>query len=280
MTEEKKKEVQRVWKNSCGFTLIEMMVAVAILSIALYGIYELVIQQQRGYVIQGEVSEIQQDIRIALDMMASEIRRAGADIPNTTIPICPPVPACTNGASDSITFSITNGISTFLMPNAGAVVADANQVFVKNTNGFLGGVVNIIRPASRELVTGHTISGPVVPPGGGNPGEIPLNTPALDPTILRAGDMVVFPPFTVTYDLVGTNLQRNGVVLAENILDLQFSYISSAGVETATPPISSLDIRAVRITITSTTMRDVSNVVGAARTRQLSTIVKTRNLEI
>jgi prepilin-type N-terminal cleavage/methylation domain-containing protein len=276
MTEKKEKEFQRIWKNSCGFTLIEMMVTVAILSIVLYGIYELVIQQQRGYVIQEEVSEIQQDIRIALDLMASEIRRAGADVPNTTIPICPPAPACTNGVSDSITFSITNGISTFLVPNAGAggAVADTTQVFVNNTNGFLAGVVNILRPISRTLVSAHTISGA----SGG--GAIPLNTPVVDPSILQAGDMVVFQPFTVTYDLAGTDLRRNGVVLAENIQDLQFSYISNTGIETATPPLNSLDIRAVRITITSATMRDVSDFGGAARTRQLSTIVKTRNLEI
>ncbi|HEX9756987.1 MAG TPA: prepilin-type N-terminal cleavage/methylation domain-containing protein [Nitrospiria bacterium] len=266
-------------KNSFGFTLIEMMVVVVILGVSMIWIFEMVVNQQKGYLIQEEVSEAQQDIRVAMDMIAAEIRRAGADIPKGVIPLCPAAPACTNSNPDSISFSITNGFSTFLVPSGGLVVdGGATKVYVQSINGFIGGVVNILRPGSKELISSHTISagGPLPGP----PAEIPLDTPAPDSAVLRPGDMVVYPPFIVTYDLVGTSLRRNGVTLAENIQDLQFSYISSSGTETAVPPANSLDIRAVRITISSGTTKDVSQIGGAARTRQLSTIVKVRNLEL
>jgi Tfp pilus assembly protein PilW len=275
--EEKRMKRNRIrLKNSGGFTLIVVMATLAILGIALIGIYEMVIQQQRGYLVQEDVSEAQQDIRVAMEMMASEIRMAGMDLPNTVLPICPAIPACTDSNPDSITINLTSGASTFLVPNAG-VVTDGIQVFVQSVDGFLAGIVNIIRPASKALISSHTISGPVV---SGPPAAIPLGTPSPDPNLLQAGDMVVMPNFTVTYDLVGQQLRRNGVVLAENIQNLQFSYILNTGTESNAPPANSRDIQAVRITVISSTTKAVSQLGGANRNRQLSTVVKLRNLEL
>lgn len=262
-------------KNTQGFSLIEMMMVVAIFGIVLIGLNEMMIQQQRFYIMQEDVSEAQQDIRVAMQMMSSEIRRAGSHVPNTVIPVCPAAPACTNGNPDSITINITNGSSTFLIPNGSSVVdGTSKKVYVQSIAGFSTGVVNIIRPLSRALVSSHTISmgGPEALPAA-----IPLDTPSPDGSLLQAGDLVAQVPFTVTYSLAGGDLQRNGVSLAENIQNLQFRYISVTGVETDAPPSNPLDIRAVRITITSNTSKDVSDYNGAARTRQLSTLVKIRN---
>ncbi len=266
-------------RNSLGFTLVEMMIMLAILGVSMIWVFDLMVQQQKGYTVQGEVSEAQQDIRVAMEMMSAELRNTGADMPKTVIPICANVGDCINGNPDTITFSITNGISTFLVPVGGEVVdAGSTKVYVRSIDGFIAGVVNIIRPMTREIIQSYTISagGPQVGP----PSEIPLESPSPDATLLQPGDMVVYPSFTVNYALAGTNLQRNGVTLAENIQDLQFSYISNMGVETDVPPASSWDIRAVRITITSATTKDVSELSGSARTRTLSTVVKLRNLSV
>ena len=62
-----------------GFTLIELMISLVIagfLITAMYSVYSL---QERSYTVQDQVSEMQQKIRAAMDMMSREIRMAGYD---------------------------------------------------------------------------------------------------------------------------------------------------------------------------------------------------------
>ena len=273
----KLKRSQWIWKNSLGFTLIEMMVTVAILGIAMFAIFELVVQQQRGYVMQGEITEIQQDIRIALDFMVSEIRMAGSGVPIGMVPICAPG-GCTDSNPDTITVSFST-ISTFLQPNGGVVGIEGGtpQVFVNSIGSFLNGQINIIRPLDKTVISTHNIQGIVIGP----PAAIQIqNVPkAFVLGDVREGDMVVMQPTAVTYSVLNGALLRNGVILAQNIEDLQFSYINDFGIETDIPPIDPTTIRAVRVTIRSNTTREASQFLGADRTRQLSTVVKLRNLE-
>jgi len=62
-----------------GFTLVELMVVVALSTIIIVAIYSAYIIQQRTYYSQDQVIEMQQNIRSGLDMMAREIRMAGYD---------------------------------------------------------------------------------------------------------------------------------------------------------------------------------------------------------
>jgi hypothetical protein len=54
---------------------------------------------------------------------------------------------------------------------------------------------------------------------------------------------------TISYDVVGTELVRNGEVMAEGITAVAFSYVLENGSQTSTPADLG-DIRAVRMTIT------------------------------
>jgi len=63
-------------KNS-GFTLIELMVAMAIGVVVLAAIYQVYQSQQKAYVRQQMVVEMQQNARSALSLMKREIRMAG-----------------------------------------------------------------------------------------------------------------------------------------------------------------------------------------------------------
>src|SRR5665647_2315671 len=65
--------------NSYGFTLVEIMIALAISGIIMSAIYSAYVAQQRTYLAQEQVAEMQQNIRAALDMMEREIRMAGYD---------------------------------------------------------------------------------------------------------------------------------------------------------------------------------------------------------
>jgi len=62
-----------------GFTLIEVLVAIAIAGIVMAGIYSAYYSQQKSYVVQEQVAEAQQNLRAAMNFIEREIRMAGCD---------------------------------------------------------------------------------------------------------------------------------------------------------------------------------------------------------
>jgi type IV pilus assembly protein PilW len=67
------------FRTQHGLTLIEMLVAMAVGSIVLAGIYGTFIQQQRVYTLQDHIVRMQQNARIGMALMVNEIRMAGFD---------------------------------------------------------------------------------------------------------------------------------------------------------------------------------------------------------
>jgi len=65
--------------NNKGFTLVELMIAIAISSFLVSAVYAAHTTQQRTYHVQEQVAEIQQNLRAALFFISSEIRMAGYD---------------------------------------------------------------------------------------------------------------------------------------------------------------------------------------------------------
>lgn len=62
-----------------GFTLIELLIGIALSGIVISAIYSLYISQSKSYTIQGQIAEMQQNARVAMDMMVRDIRMAGYD---------------------------------------------------------------------------------------------------------------------------------------------------------------------------------------------------------
>ena len=72
-------------RHQHGFTLVELIVAMAMTGIVMAAIYSTYKSQQDSYVAQEQVAEMQQNLRAALYMMTRDIRMAGfnpADSPN------------------------------------------------------------------------------------------------------------------------------------------------------------------------------------------------------
>ena len=72
----------KIMKKNSGFSLVELMVSMAISSMvigAIYGVYTI---QNRSYTVQEQVSEMQQKGRAALDFMVRDIRMASYDTPD------------------------------------------------------------------------------------------------------------------------------------------------------------------------------------------------------
>ncbi len=66
-------------KNDRGFTLVETMIAVAIFGIVMIGIYRTYDSQQKTYIVQEQVIDMQQNLRTALYFIGQEVRMAGYD---------------------------------------------------------------------------------------------------------------------------------------------------------------------------------------------------------
>ncbi|MDW7709811.1 MAG: Ig-like domain-containing protein [Deferrisomatales bacterium] len=71
-------------KHARGFTIVELLVALGIGSILLALIYQVFISQQRGYSIQEQTVEAQQNARIAADELARLIKNIGHGVNRTT----------------------------------------------------------------------------------------------------------------------------------------------------------------------------------------------------
>jgi type IV pilus assembly protein PilW len=66
-------------KNESGFTLIEIMIALLISSVILGAVFMTFSSQQKSYVINDRLTEVQQNLRAATIIMAKDIREAGCD---------------------------------------------------------------------------------------------------------------------------------------------------------------------------------------------------------
>jgi type IV pilus assembly protein PilW len=67
-----------------GFSLIELMVAMAIVSVLMAGIYTFYHNQVKNHVTQQVLVDMQQDARVGMYMMTREIRMAGCDPQRST----------------------------------------------------------------------------------------------------------------------------------------------------------------------------------------------------
>jgi len=93
-----------------GFSLIEMMTAIAISSIVLAGIYTMYFTQTKSHATQQVVVDMQQGIRMAMFLLEKEIRMAGYDPTDSGVPQI----TSAQRASITVTMDITGGHTDFL----------------------------------------------------------------------------------------------------------------------------------------------------------------------
>jgi len=65
------------WSFGHGFSLVELMVAMAISLIVMTGVYKIYVTQQDSYLLQERVAEMQQNARIAKYVLTKDIRMVG-----------------------------------------------------------------------------------------------------------------------------------------------------------------------------------------------------------
>ncbi|RJX28227.1 MAG: prepilin-type N-terminal cleavage/methylation domain-containing protein [Desulfurivibrio sp.] len=104
---------QRVENSQGGFTLVELLITMLLSGIVIISIYSAFQAQQTSYVVQDQVTEMQQNIRAGIDTMTKEMRFAGYD-PQRTADA-----AIVSAAATSMNFTLDL--------NRDGDVADANE---------------------------------------------------------------------------------------------------------------------------------------------------------
>jgi type IV pilus assembly protein PilW len=79
--------------NKNGITLIELLIALVICGTVAAGIYQVFIAQSKAYTVQDQVTEIQQSVRSAMEILLRDLRMAGFDNDNllSTVTIISPI---------------------------------------------------------------------------------------------------------------------------------------------------------------------------------------------
>jgi prepilin-type N-terminal cleavage/methylation domain-containing protein len=195
-----------------GYTVVELLIAIAIVGIVLTGIYDLAISSSRIYLAQNAIVEMQADGRAAMDFMARELRTAFG---NPTI-------STTTTTDDTISFNRVEDTGYSSGGNSATTLNDTRKSWQSS----------VFDPSVTSSYTVRIIS------GTGNSQERTINdNSSTQLTISQAWETI--PDSTSIYIITsnkrftrtsGDNILRyrigttgNNNPLAENISSLSFS---------------------------------------------------------
>lgn len=139
--------------NKKGITLVELVVGLVICGMVVAGIYRLFVSQTRAYAVQDQVVEVQQNIRIAMEILLRDLRMAGFDSDNinSKIDVANPIIAGENSVTVDYEYDYTtrytvaywrDGASSRLMrqltvtKDDGSSVAGPQDILLDNVNAL------------------------------------------------------------------------------------------------------------------------------------------------
>jgi prepilin-type N-terminal cleavage/methylation domain-containing protein len=290
----------RLRKNE-GVTLIELLVAMAISAILIAAIYRTFISQQKTYTVQEQVVDMQQNVRVAINRMMREIRMAGFGNVSNILP--PQGQAFTaRDGSKTITFSyiINPGDNKNNVNQADDQITilgafEKVSTLAKEPEEGKEDVIQLAEKgdefdlAYRKYICIGGLETNMITKLSGN--AITLDSKLVNKFAVGTP---VYKVKAITYQLRPDNRDHNMPVLtredntdgggsqvvAENIENLQFRYISEDGSESDEPPDPS-KIRLVRVTViarTSMSDPEFKGGTGGFRRRTITSNIHVRNM--
>jgi len=272
-------------KEDRGVTLVELMIALMMSSILIAALYRTFIGQQKTYTVQEQVADMQQNVRVSIHRMMSEIRMAGFGNVNNALGLSGGVNGFTQVITpNNNTLTIVGGFKQIKRDNGDPILINSvgKDPTGKNTltlnyatDNFDGAKHHFISIGGLESNTVASRSGSV----------LTLNLPL---TLIPRAGTPIFKIQAITYVLGLSDgkkvLQRNentgggAFAVAENIENVQFEYFDANGNPTGSPS----NIRMLKVTVTARTdMPDPEFTGGDGyRRRQIASNIYIRNMEI
>lgn len=296
-----------VGKNS-GFTILELVIAMAIMSAVTAATFSLYNTQHKVTHIEADVVDVQQNLRMALESVTKDLRMAGFALPGGGNPINTAENNTGLGGSDTIILntSSASGAATRIDANQSVSVTAGSPItftVLANETGFFepGDAVRVINSGDKSepaatvfTVSSINASGPsiTVTPGS-SAGAVDFKRGFL---IVRTGASApdTFPN-TIQYCLGpaadcapaitcpwGSCLMRivngsadAGSIVASNMTQMQLSYVLDGGAVQSAPSDVSL-VRDIMVTLEGRTAA-TAELSGAPKTRQMAASAKLRN---
>ncbi len=218
-----------------GLTLIELLVALGLFSIVSLAAFSVLSSSQQAAVMNDQTVQVQQNVRLAMDLVSRDIRMAGFGNPPAGS-----VAGCANhiNATDNNTAGADTGSDTIS-------VVTVDQEIGTLASGFSNGNVITLNTLPSDIAVGQvvTLEGiftagvsafntgtkqlTLVEPGTATPKNI------LSPVVFAAGTQVIrlaCVSYTVTGSTVTPPFQllRNNVALVDGIESLQLAYAVDA----------------------------------------------------
>lgn len=240
-------------KRRSGFTIIELMIAMAVLLVVVAYLTEMLTRQGRAYTVVDQVTETQQNLRAIADLMERELRVTGFMVPEGAA-VCgvdqtngPDVLYVTDadaietsnasllgigatidsgfngtGGNENLTLDDTKIDEQYFYDTDGDGTGDSD--FLESVNPFRAGGVIVAdrldptRGAACGIVNNVNAGGNVIRVDFTSNGAAPAGTPlqGVGTSELRAVPAHV-------YTVVNNQLLRDGMVLADDVEDLQFA---------------------------------------------------------
>lgn len=202
-----------IGRGAGGYSLIEVLVAIAILGIAMGTAYGSVIVQMRRHAAQAMVSETLYAGRTAFQVLTEQVANAGFGVPTATTPSA----AASIVAAEPARLSFWTNVGTTHTYLTAAALTGSFTMTVLSSHG-LGAGANVYVTDSNRWVLGTVQSAS---------GTTVQLSRALGYNF--AAGSLVFPVEQVTYDFDAANgaLRRNGRALIPNVTDLLFTYDSA-----------------------------------------------------
>lgn len=266
-----------------GFTLVELLVVIALFGIFAGAVYALYIAHMKTVLSREEVLDVQQNVRIAMDRLTRDMRMAGFLVS----------PAIDKSLSNYSTVSIRTASADSTFASINSVIQNDEISAVPAAaiaNYTPGDTVTIIRPSTKAQL-GAVFS---VLSLSTDTGRMKI-TPAAPADELRVGDMVCKAtgyPDQIRYRIDRSNtsqgcnispcLTRNSEIIAQGINQIRFDYFLDGANDTPRTDASILSdediakITAIRVTVTGQTSRR-SDPADTLKTRELKSLVKLRN---